>query len=36
MLISDRAKELVKNCWEGGGGGVLSPFQPQVYIRDLE
>ena len=35
MLISDQAKELVKNCWEGGGG-VLSPFQPLVYIRDLE
>ena len=34
MLISDQAKELVKNCVEGGG--CMSPFQPLVYIRDLE
>ena len=34
MLISDQAKDLVKNCMEGGG--CVSPFQPLVYIRDLE
>ena len=34
MLISDQAKDLVKNCVEGGG--CMSPFQPLVYIRDLE
>ena len=33
-LISDQAKDLVKNCFEGGGS--MSPFQPLVYIRDLE
>ena len=26
MLISDQAKDLVKNCLEGGG--CMSPFQP--------
>ena len=34
MLISEQAKDLVKNCVEGGGH--MSPFQPLVYIRDLE
>ena len=34
MLISDQAKDFVKNCVEGGG--CMSPFQPLVYIRDLE
>ena len=34
MLISEHAKDLVKNCAEGGG--CMSPFQPLVYIRDLE
>ena len=34
MLISDQAKDLVKNCVEGGG--CMSPFQPLGYIRDLE
>ena len=34
MLISDQAKDLVKNCVEGGV--CMSPFQPLVYIRDLE
>ena len=34
MLISNQAKDLVKNCVEGGGR--MSPFQPLVYIRDLE
>ena len=34
MLISEQAKDLVKNCVEGGG--CMSPFQPLVYIRDLE
>ena len=34
MLISDQAKFLVKNCFEGGDS--MSPFQPLVYIRDLE
>ena len=34
MLISDQAKDLVKNCFEGGG--YMSPFQPLVYNRDLE
>ena len=34
MLISDRAKDLVKICFEGGG--CMSPFKPLVYIRDLE
>ena len=34
MLISDQAKDLVKNCFESGGS--MSPFQPLVYIRDLE
>ena len=33
-LISDQAKDLVKNCLEGGG--CMSSFQPLVYIRDLE
>ena len=32
MLISDQAKDLVKDCLEGRG----PPFQPLVYIRDLE
>ena len=32
MLISDQAKDLVKNCFEGKG----SPLQPLVYIQDLE
>ena len=34
MLISEQAKDLVKNCLEGGG--CMSPFQPLLYIRDLE
>ena len=34
MLISEQAKDLVKNCVEGGGN--MSPFQPLVYIQDLE
>ena len=34
MLISEQAKDLVKNCVEGGG--CMSPFQPLVYIGDLE
>ena len=34
LLISDQAKDLVKNWFEGGGS--MSPFQPLVYIRDLE
>ena len=34
MLISDQAKDLVKTCVEGGG--CMSPFQPLVYIWDLE
>ena len=34
MLISDQAEDLVKNCVEGGG--CMSPFQPLVYIKDLE
>ena len=34
ILISDQFKDLVKNCFEGGGS--MSPFQPLVYIRDLE
>ena len=35
MLISDQAKDVfVKNCLEGGGS--MSPFQPLVYIQDLE
>ena len=34
MLISDQAKDLVKNCFEGGG--FMSPLQPLVYIRDFE
>ena len=34
MLISDQAKDLVKNCVEGGG--CMSPFQPLVYVQDLE
>ena len=34
MLISDQAKDLVKNCVEGGG--CMPPFQLLVYIRDLE
>ena len=34
MLLSDQAKDVVKNCFEGGGS--MSPFQPMVYIRDLE
>ena len=34
MLISDRAKELVKNCLEDGGS--MSPFQLLVYIQDRE
>ena len=33
MLISDQAKDLVKNCFEGGG--CMSPFQPLVYIRAI-
>ena len=33
ILISDQFKDLVKNCFEGGGS--MSPFQPLVYIRDL-
>ena len=33
MLISEQAKYLVKNCVEGGGH--MCPFQPLVYIRDL-
>ena len=32
MLISDQAKDLVKNCFEGGGS--MSPFQ-QIYPFDL-
>ena len=34
ILISDQFKDLVKNCFEGGGS--MSPFQPLVYIRDHE
>ena len=34
MLISDQAKDLVKNCLEGRG--CMSPFQLLVYIQDLE
>ena len=34
MLISDQGKDLVKKSLEGGGS--MSPFQPLVYIRDLE
>ena len=34
MLISDQAKDLVKNCVESEG--CMSPFQPLVYFRDLE
>ena len=34
MLLSDQAKDVVKNCFEGGGS--MSPFQPMVYIRDLK
>ena len=34
MLISEQAKDLVKNCFEGGG--CMPPFQPLIYIRDLE
>ena len=34
MLISDHAKDFVKYCLEGGG--LMSPFQPLVYIKDLE
>ena len=34
MLISYQAKDLVKNCVEGGG--CMSPFQLLDYIRDLE
>ena len=33
LLISDQAKDLVKNWFEGGGS--MSPFQPLVYIPDL-
>ena len=33
MLISDQAKDLVKNCFEGGGS--MSPFQ-QIYPFILE
>ena len=32
--ISDQAKDLVKNCLEGGG--CMSPFQPLVYTGDFE
>ena len=32
--ISDQAKDIVKNCLEDGD--CISPFQPLVYIRDLE
>ena len=31
MLISDQAKDLVKNCVEGGG--CMSPFQPLVLNK---
>ena len=34
MLISDQAKDLLKNCFEGRG--CMSPFQLLVHIRDLE
>ena len=34
MLISDQVKDLVKNCFEGEG--CMFPFQPLIYIRDLE
>ena len=35
MLISDQAKDVfVKNCLLGGGS--MPPFQPLVYIQDLE
>ena len=34
MLISDQAKDLVKNCMEGGG--CLSPFQQLVYYATVE
>ena len=33
MLISDQAKDLVKNCLEGGG--CMSPFQPLVSSEIL-
>ena len=35
MLIFEQAKDLlVKNCFEDGGS--MCPFQPLVYIWDLE
>ena len=34
MLISEQAKDLVKNGVEGRG--FMSPFQPLVCIRGLE
>ena len=34
MLISDQAKDLVKNCVDGGG--CMSPFQLLVYVQGLE
>ena len=34
MPISDQPKDLVKKSVKGGG--CMSPFQPLVYIRDLE
>ena len=34
MLTFEQAKDLVKNCFEDGGS--MCPFQPLVYIRDLE
>ena len=34
MLISDRAKDVVKNCLEDGVS--MSPFQLLVYIWDSE
>ena len=34
LLISDQAKDLVENWFEGGGS--MSPFQPLGYIPDLE
>ena len=33
MLISDQAKDLVKNCVEGGG--CMSPFQPLVFTSGI-
>ena len=34
MLIFEQAKDLVTKSFEGGGS--MCPFQPLVYIWDLE